>query len=91
MQEERTLVGLKKQQSPQVQMHAVFVAFISKFQDFKISAERKNKYISTEILFNPRYAVGQSDQPLSKLPDLPGPIRSAQLCNEQFDWLLRHS
>ena len=51
MQEARTLLLLqKKRQSPQVQMRAIFGVLISKFQ-LVISAERKNKYISTENLF----------------------------------------
>ena len=41
---------MKKRQTPQVQMRAVFVALIPKFQSV-ISAERKDKYISTGNLF----------------------------------------
>ena len=43
MQNEKSLVTVKKRQSPQVQMRAVFVALISKFQS-EITAERQNTF-----------------------------------------------
>ena len=50
MLEEKTLLWLqRKRQSPQVQMRAVFVALILKFQSV-ILVERKNKYILTDNL-----------------------------------------
>ena len=44
-----------------------------------------------EKTVKPICATGRSDRPLSTLLDVPGLIKSAQICNEQFDWLLRHS
>ena len=43
MRDEKSLVTTKKRQSPQVQMRAVFVALISKFQSL-ITAERPNTF-----------------------------------------------
>ena len=43
MQDEKSLVTAKKQQSPQVQMRAVFVPLISKFQSV-ITAKRPNTF-----------------------------------------------
>ena len=43
MGDEKSLVTAKKRQSPQVQMRAVFVALISKFQSM-ITAERPNTF-----------------------------------------------
>ena len=45
MRDEKYLVTAKKRQSRQVQMCAVFVAFISKFQS--VITEERPKYIST--------------------------------------------
>ena len=50
MGDKNSSLASKKWQSPQVQMHTVFVTLISKFQKV-ISAERKNNYILTENLF----------------------------------------
>ena len=48
MRDERTVLWLqKKRQNPQVQMRAVFVALILKFQ----SVISKEQYISTQYLF----------------------------------------
>ena len=49
MRDEKSLVTAKKRQSSQVQMRAVFVALISKFQSV-ITADRP-KLVSTENLF----------------------------------------
>ena len=43
MRDEKSFLTVKKQQSPQVQMRAVFVALISKFQSV-ITAERPNTF-----------------------------------------------
>ena len=43
MRDEKSLVTAKKRQSPQVQIRAVFVALISKFQSL-ITAERPNTF-----------------------------------------------
>ena len=43
MPDEKSLVTAKKRQSPQVQMRAVFVALISKFQSV-ITVERPNAF-----------------------------------------------
>ena len=43
MRDEKSLVTAKKRQSPQVQMRAVFVALISKFQS-AITAERPSTF-----------------------------------------------
>ena len=43
MRDEKSLVTAKKQQSPQVQMRAMFVVLISKFQSV-ITAERPNTF-----------------------------------------------
>ena len=65
MRDEKSLVTAKKRQSPQVQMRAVFVTLISKFQSV-ITVERPNTF-RPEIFLRSLNGLE-----LTKFSDLPG-------------------
>ena len=58
MWDEKSLVTAKKRQCPQVQMRAVFVALISKFQSV-VTAERPNTF-RPEIYLRPSLREDQA-------------------------------